>query len=145
MRHENGKLELETGGYSFHLYGNDSMEIMRNDHMRMEVFLQNLDLASWNGYGLTIRDITCEDGVPMECHTMFFDYFKREEMVEHAICKLAEMSLTHRMMYMNDVGQIYVTKSENHQTNIDAELLDTISRNYLGKKPMENDSARFTM
>ena len=76
---------------------------------------------------------------------MFFDYLDDREMVEHAICKLAEFSLTHRMMYFTDDGRIFVTESNNHQTNIDAELLDTISRNYLGKKPMENDSVRFTM
>lgn len=134
MRHENGRLELETGGYSFHLYGDDSREIMRNDHMDMDSVLRNIELSAWNHYNLSIRDITCRNGIPFECHTMFFDYLDDEEMVENAICKLAELSITHRMMYMNDVGQIYVTKSENHQTNIDAELLDTISRNYLRKR-----------
>lgn len=133
MKHENGRLELETGGYSFHLYGSDRQDILRNDHMDMDVALRNIELSSWNKYNLSIKDITCRNGIPFECHTMFFDYLDDREMVENAICKLAELSITHRMMYVDNVGQIYVTKSENHQTNIDAELLDTISRNYLRK------------
>ena len=145
MRHENGRLELETGGYSFHLYGADRREIMRNDHMDMDSVLRNIELAAWNKYGISISDITCENGIPMRCHRMFFDYLDDREMVEHAICKLAEFSLTHRMMYFTDDGRIFVTESNDHQTNIDAELLDTISRNYLGKKPRENDYVLFTM
>jgi hypothetical protein len=131
MKHENGILELETDGYSFHLYGEDSSEIMWNNNMDMDMVLRNLELSAWNNYTLTIRDITFRNGVPFICHTMFFDYLDDGKMVESAICKLAELSITHRMMYMTDVGQIYVTKSENHQTNIDSELLDTISKYYL--------------
>ena len=131
MKHENGRLELETDGYSFHLYGSDRQDILRNDHMDMDVVLRNIELSAWNNENLSIRDITCEDGVPMECHTMFFDYLDDGKMVESAICKLAELSITHRMMYFTDDGRIFVTKSNDHQTNIDSELLDTISKYYL--------------
>ena len=145
MRHESEVLGMETGGYSFHLDWDDQREIMQNDHMKTREFLVNLELSAWNNYGITIKDITFRRGYPISCHIMFFDYMDDGEMVEHALCKLAELSLTHRMMYMTDVGQIYVTESENHQTNIDADLLDTVSRTYLEKGKLEEETMRFTM
>lgn len=124
----------ETDGHSFDVYRDLQKEILRKDGMDRGEALRNLELAAWNNYDISISDIIFLDGKPSHCHRMFFDYLDIREMVDNAICKLAEMSLTHRLMFVKDVGEIYVTKSENHQTNIDSEFLEAVSAYYLKEK-----------
>ena len=94
--------------------------------MDMEVVRRNIDMAALNRETLTIRDIVFKDGSPSICKSMYFDYIERDKMVESAVSALAMFSLTHRLMFATYTGMIYVTESENHQTNIDAEFLDFI-------------------
>ena len=119
----------ETDGHCFDVYGDLRKEILRKDGMD-----RNLELAAWNNYDISISDIIFLDGKPSHCHRMFFDYLDIREMVDNAICKLAEMSLTHRLMFVKDIGEIYVTRSDTHQTNIDSEFLDAVSMFYLKEK-----------
>ena len=117
---------LETGGWDFRIYFAEKQHILWNDNMDMEVVRRNIDIAALNGEPLTIRDIIFKDGTPIICKTMYFDYIERDKKVESAVSALATFSLTHRLMFATYTGTIYVTESENHQTNIDAEFLDYI-------------------
>lgn len=123
-----------TSGYSEHIYSVEAQDVLWNDNMDKEAILMNLEVASWNIENLSIREIFFRDGVPHHCHVTYFDFFDRKTMVENVICRLAELSLTHRIMYSTDKGQIYVTSSKDHQTNIDAFLLDEISRYFGGER-----------
>jgi hypothetical protein len=117
---------LETCGRDFRVYFAEKQNILGNDNMDMKVVRMNIDLAALNREHLTIRDIIFKYGSPIICKTMYFDYIDRDKMVESAVTALANFSLTHRLMFATYTGIIYVTESENHQTNIDAEFLDYI-------------------
>ena len=137
MRHGNGKLELCTASYSYRLYNSDRHVVLNSDNMDMGEITKNLELSALDKASITINEIVFEGGVPVKCHRTFFDYIDNEEMVSHAICWLAELSMTHRMMYMTGDGGIFVTESNDGQTNIDYEFLDSISRHYLGRRKMK--------
>ena len=47
--------------------------------------------------------------------------------VDDLVARMAELSLTHRVLHVTG-SSIYVTESEDHQTNIDADLVDAITR-----------------
>lgn len=117
---------LDTGVLDFRVYFAEKQNILWNDNMDMEVVRRNIDMAALNRETLTIRDIVFKDGSPSICKSMYFDYIERDKMVESAVSALAMFSLTHRLMFATYTGMIYVTESENHQTNIDAEFLDYI-------------------
>lgn len=117
---------LDTGVLDFRVYFAEKQNILGNDNMDMEVVRRNIDMAALNRETLTIRDIVFKDGSPSICKSMYFDYIERDKMVESAVFALAMFSLTHRLMFATYTGMIYVTESENHQTNIDAEFLDFI-------------------
>jgi len=134
MRHGNGRLELCTASYSYRLYNSDRHVVLNNDNMDIGEITRNLELSALDRASITINDIVFEGGTPVKCHRLFFDYIDDKEMVSHAICKLAELSMTHRMMYMTGDGDIFVTESNDGQTNIDCEFLDSISRHYLRRR-----------
>lgn len=117
---------LETGGWDSRIYFAEKQNILGNDNMDMEEVRRNMDVAALNSCDLTIRDIIFKDGTPIICKTMHFDFIERDKMVESAVTALANFSLTHRLMFATYTGKIYITESEDHQTNIDAELLDYI-------------------
>lgn len=117
---------LETGSWDSRIYSDERQNILWRDNMDMEVVRRNIDLAALNFESLTILDIVFKDGSPVICKTMYFGYIERDKMVESAVTALANFSLTHRLMFATYTGMIYVTESENHQTNIDAEFLDYI-------------------
>ena len=117
---------LETGGWDSRIYFAEKQNILGNDNMDMEVMRRNIDIAALNHEHLTIRDIVFKDGTPTICKTMPFFYIDRRRMVESAVTALANFSLTHRLMFATYNGTIYITESKDHQTNIDAELLDYI-------------------
>ncbi len=117
---------LETGGWDSYICSDGQLNILGNDNMDMEVVRRNIDLAALNCEHLTIRDIIFKDGSPTICKTMCFFYIDRRKMVESVVSTLAVFSLTHRLMFATYNGTIYVTESEDHQTNIDAEFLDYI-------------------
>ena len=117
---------LETGGWDSRIYSAEKQNILVNDNMDMEIVRRNIDIAALNCEHLTIMDIIFKDGSPTICKTMYFGYIERRKMVESAVSTLAMFSLTHRLMFATDNGTIYVTESNDHQTNIDAEFLDYI-------------------
>jgi hypothetical protein len=46
---------------------------------------------------------------------------------EQFIVFLAKLSLTHRLMFVESDGGIFVSESEDGQTNIDADLIETLA------------------
>ncbi len=117
---------LETGGWDSRVYFAEKQNILGNDNMDIEIVRRNLDIAALNHEHLTIRDIIFKDGTPTICKVMYFGYIEEKMMVESAVSTLANFSLTHRIMFATYTGTIYITESEDHQTNIDSEFLDFI-------------------
>ena len=117
---------IETGGWDSRIYSAEQQYILRCDNMDMEVVRRNIDIAALNFENLRIQDIIFKDGIPTICKVMCFDYMERDKMVESAVSTLAMFSLTHRLMFATYHGTIYITESDDHQTNIDAEFLDYI-------------------
>ena len=70
-----------------------------------------------------LQEILFEDRVPKTKKVTCF--YSNE--VDDLVARMAELSLTHRVMHVTG-SSIYVTESEDHQTNIDADLIDAITR-----------------
>lgn len=117
---------LETGGWDSYIYSAERQTILWYDNMDMEVVRRNIDCAALNLEFLKIKNIIFKDGSPIICKTIYFDCMEWSKMVESAVSALATFSLTHRLMFATHNGTIYLTESEDHQTNIDAEFLDFI-------------------
>ena len=117
---------LETGGWDSRVYFAEKQNILGNDNMDMDEVRRNIDIAALNHECLTISDIIFKDGTPTICKVMYFGYIEWDKMVESAVTALANFSLTHRLMFATYTGTIYITESEDHQTNIDSEFLDYI-------------------
>ena len=118
--------KLETCIWDSHIYSAERQNILWCDNMDMEVVRRNIDIAALNCEHLTVKDIIFKDGIPIICKSMYFDYIDRGKMVESAVSALANFSLTHRLMFATYNGTVYITESEDHQTNIDAKFLDYI-------------------
>lgn len=76
---------------------------------------------------LTIVNITFFNGVPAAYQQKSF----RGEHMEDFVESMAELSLTHRIMYIED-GAIIVTESTDGTTNIDADVIDAIASSFGG-------------
>ena len=116
----------EAAGWDSHIYSVERQTILWYDNMDMEVVRRNIDCAALNLEFLKIKNIIFKDESPIICKTMYFDCMEWSKMLESAATTLATFSLTHRLMFATLNGTIYITESEDHQTNIDAEFLDFI-------------------
>jgi hypothetical protein len=106
----------------------DARFIMWNDKMDKGGIIMNLDVAALNAENPCIREVTHKFGVPDTVNVEFYDYLDRDVMVDRVMCRLADLSLTHRIMFTEDNGNIYVTESKDHTTNIDTDVLEAIKK-----------------
>lgn len=106
----------------------DAKNIMWNDNMEKGGILINLDLAALNAENPCIHEVVFKFGVPHTVNVEFYDYYDRDVLVDKLMCRLAELSLTHRIMFTEDNGSIYVTESKDHTTNIDTDVLEAIKK-----------------
>ncbi len=58
----------------------------------------------------------------------FTDFHNRdaEEFVEF----MHQMAFTHKVMYVEENGYVFITESKDHQTNIDADLITSMLNAY---------------
>lgn len=106
----------------------EARNVMRNDKMEKGGILINLDLAALNAENPCIHDVVFKFGVPHTINVEFYDYYDRYVLVDKLMCRLADLSLTHRIMFTEDNGNIYVTESKDHTTNIDTDVLEAIKK-----------------
>ena len=91
-----------------------------------------MDIVSrWTlgGCVLKVFDVRFKDGMPHSfCPVGFTDWCCRpkDEFIEF----MAEVSLTHKVMFVEENGAVFITESKDHQTNIDSDLLEAMLNAY---------------
>ncbi len=91
-----------------------------------------MDIASnWN-YSRTILvvcDIRFKDSRPsFRRYIGFTDYSRRSE--DEFVEFMSDISLTHRVMFVEGSGRLWLTESRDNQTNIDADLITAMLNAY---------------
>lgn len=75
---------------------------------------------------LAVNDIVYENGRPSKFRQIRFDNMEeryKPDFVEF----MADLSLTHRILFLDKDGGVFVTKSEDGTTNIDADLIEAMA------------------
>lgn len=128
--HNNLNLDCRT---TYGLCWEDIHQIESHDRMPIGCIHSITD--KWEYGFITIPkviNVIFKDGRPFGFqYTLFtnIDRITKEQFIEF----LAKISLTHRLMFVESDGGIFVTESENGQTNIDAELIETLAEAAYGR------------
>lgn len=88
-------------------------------------------VSSWKLWSCVLKvfDIRFKDGMPHSFRSVgFTDWCCRpkDEFIEF----MATVSLTHKVMFVEDNGYVFITESNDGQTNIDANLIDAMLNAY---------------
>jgi hypothetical protein len=107
----------------------DRLGIERKNGMPVEIMKKRASNWTYNNSVLRVYDIQFKDGHPFGVRQFgFTDYYDRDtdEFVEF----MFDVSLTHKVMYVEANGYVFITESEDHQTNIDADLIAAMLNAY---------------
>ena len=107
----------------------DRMDVERKNGMSVETMKKLASNWAYDKTVLRVYDIQFKDGHPFGVRQFgFTDYYDRDtdEFVEF----MFDVSLTHKVMYVEDNGYVFITESEDHQTNIDADLIAAMLNAY---------------
>ena len=84
---------------------------------------------NWQMSVLRVYDIKFKDGHPHYFRTVgFTDWNNRDK--EEFLEFMFDVSLTHKVMFVDEYGGIFITKSDDGQTNIDADLIEEMLNAY---------------
>lgn len=107
----------------------DRLDVERKNGMSVETMKKLASNWTYDNTVLRVYDIQFKDGHPFGVRQFgFTDYYDRDtdEFVEF----MFDVSLTHKVMYVEANGYIFITESEDHQTNIDADLIAAMLNAY---------------
>lgn len=109
----------------------DVYDLESHNGMPREVMMDIMSQWSRQKTVLKVYDIKFRDGHP-HCFRMVgftdWNYFVRDK--EDFLEFMFDVSLTHKVMFVDKNGHIYITKSNDGQTNIDADLIDAMLNAY---------------
>jgi hypothetical protein len=98
--------------------------------MPMEVMMSIMSKWSWQNTVLRVFDVKFKDGHPHYVKIVgFTDYNNRDK--EEFLEFMFDVSLTHKVMFVDKSGYIFITKSDDGKTNIDADLIGGMLNAYL--------------
>ena len=100
-----------------------------NNGMPIKVMLNIISKWNWQKSILRVYDVKFKNGHPHYVRIVgFTDYNDRsmEEFLEF----MFDVSFTHKIMFVDKDGRIFITESNDGQTNIDAELIDAMLNAY---------------
>lgn len=107
----------------------DIYDLEAHNGMPIKVMMGIVSKWSWQKSILKVFDIKFKGGHP-NCFRVvgFTDWHGRfkEEFLEF----MFDVSLTHKVMFVDKYGGIFITKSDDGQTNIDADLIDGMLNAY---------------
>ena len=107
----------------------DVHELEAKNGMPMEVMLCIISQWTFQNTVLKVFDVKFKDGHPHYFRTVGFtdhNYKSEEDFQEF----MFDVSLTHKVMFVDEYGGIFITKSDDGQTNIDADLIDGMLNAY---------------
>ena len=100
-----------------------------NNGMPIKVMLNIVSKWNWQTAILRVYDVKFRDGHPHSVKIVgFTDYNERDK--EEFLEFMFDISLTHTVMFVDKDGRIFITKSDDGQTNIDADLIDVMLNAY---------------
>lgn len=114
---------------SFPISIRDSLYIEGKNGMPVETMMDNISKWSWQKSVLVVYDIQFKNGHPFSFRLFgFTDYNDMDigDFVEF----MYSISFTHKVMYVEDNGKVFITESKDHQTNIDADLIEAMLNAY---------------
>ena len=111
-------------GEAQRIIGTDRVAILRGDGMSNEEMARIAQQWKADWTPVRVYNVIFEDGHPMKAQNRFFTGERKEALVEF----MAAASLTHRVMFVEDSGAIFITESEDGKTNIDADLIEEFAR-----------------
>ena len=111
-------------GEAQRLIGSDRVAILRGDGMSNEEMVRIAKQWEVDWRPVRVYNVIYENGHPMKAQNRFFTGEEKEDLVEF----MAAVSLTHRVMFVEKDGVIFITESKNGQTNIDADLIEAFAR-----------------
>ena len=106
-----------------------SLYIEGKNGMPVETMMDNISKWSWQKSVLVVYDIQFKNGHPFSFRLFgFTDYNDMDigDFVEF----MYSISFTHKVMYVEDNGKVFITESKDHQTNIDADLIEAMLNAY---------------
>ena len=107
----------------------DRFDIERKNGMPVETMKELASNWTYDHTALRVYDIQFKDGHPFGVRQFgFTDYYDRD--IDEFVVFMHQMSLTHKVMYVEDNGYVFITESKDHQTNIDADLIDAMLNAY---------------
>ena len=107
----------------------DRKDIETNNGMPVEVMVRIMSQWSWQKSVLRVYDIKFKNGHPHSVKIVrFTDY--NDKGMEEFLEFMFDVSLTHKVMFVDKDGHIFITKSDDGQTNIDADLIDAMLNAY---------------
>lgn len=111
-------------GEAQRLIGSDRVAILRGDGMSNEEMVSIAKQWEVDWTPVRVFNVIYENGHPMKAWNRFFTGEEKEVLVQF----MAAVSLTHRVMFVEESGAIFITESKNGQTNIDADLIEAFAR-----------------
>ena len=120
---------------TYRLIGSDRVAILRDDGMSNEEMVRIAQQWELARTPVRVYNVIFENGHPMkaqyryfigerkEAQNRFFTGERKEALVEF----MAAASLTHRVMFVEDSGAIFITESKDGNTNIDADLIEAFA------------------
>ena len=104
-------------------------ELEAYNGMPTEVMMNIMSQWNWPYYVLIVYDVKFKNGHPHYYRSVRFterNDRSKNEFVEF----MFDVSLTHKVMFVDKYRTIFITESENGQTNIDANLIERMLTAY---------------
>ena len=122
-------MELSQYSWNSITLQSDVIHIERGNGMSVAKMMDIV--SSWNleDCVLKVLDIRFKDGMPHSFRSVGFTDWccrSKDEFIEF----MADVSLTHKVMFVEDNGCVFITESDDGQTNIDADLIDAMLNAY---------------
>ena len=107
----------------------DRLDVERKNGMPVETMKKLASNWTYDKTVLRVYDIQFKDGHPFGVRQFgFTDYYDKD--IDEFVEFMFDVSLTHKVMYVEANGYVFITESEDHQTNIDADLIDAMLNAY---------------
>jgi hypothetical protein len=122
---------IDLNDISWHTFAlqSDVHDLEAHNGMPMEVMMSIMSQWTFQNTVLKVFDVKFKDGHPNCFRTVGFtdhNYKSEEDFQEF----MFDVSLTHKVMFVDKYGGIFITESENGQTNIDADLIEGMLNAY---------------
>ena len=106
------------------------LDIERKNGMHVETMMGRISKWSYDKSVLMVYDIQFKNGHPYGIRQVgFTDYHDRDR--DEFVDFMYSISFTHKVMYVEENGYVFITESKDHQTNIDADLISAMLNAYM--------------